>query len=94
MRSTRPHVIGVTDLMSSETSLLSALHEKKRKNRGRDELRNSGVGRIHSDPETHSRHTSSGRVESGGYTVILKHTQDTQDLVTATDSEVLCYLVW
>ena len=37
--------------------------------------------------------TSSGRAELGGYTTILKRTPDTQDLVTVTDSEVLCRLV-
>ena len=37
--------------------------------------------------------TSSGRAELGGYTVILKHTPDTQDLLTVTDSEVLCRLI-
>ena len=37
--------------------------------------------------------TSSSRAETGGYAVILKHTPDTQDLVTTTDSEVLCRLV-
>jgi hypothetical protein len=37
--------------------------------------------------------TSSGRAELGGYTVITKCTPDTQDLVTVTDSEVLCRLV-
>ncbi len=37
--------------------------------------------------------TSSGRAELGGYTAILKNTPDTQDMVTATDSEALCRLV-
>ena len=37
--------------------------------------------------------TSSGRVDLGGYAVILKNTPDTQDLVTVTDSEVMCFLV-
>ena len=37
--------------------------------------------------------TSSGRTELGGYTVILKHTPDTQDLLTSTDREVLSRLV-
>jgi hypothetical protein len=37
--------------------------------------------------------TSSGRPELGGYAAILKRTPDTQDLVTVTDSEVLCRLV-
>jgi ribonuclease HI len=37
--------------------------------------------------------TNSGRAELGGYTAILKCTPDTQDLVTTTDSEVLCRLV-
>jgi hypothetical protein len=37
--------------------------------------------------------TSSGRADLGGYAGILKHTPDTQDLVTATGSEVLCRLV-
>jgi hypothetical protein len=39
------------------------------------------------------RGTSSGRAELGGYAAILKRTSDTQDLVTMTDSEVLCRLV-
>jgi hypothetical protein len=30
--------------------------------------------------------TSSGRSELGGYAAILRHTPDTQDFVTATDS--------
>jgi ribonuclease HI len=37
--------------------------------------------------------TSSGRADLGGYAASLKRTPDTQDLVTATDSEVLCRLV-
>jgi hypothetical protein len=37
--------------------------------------------------------TSSGRAELGGYAAILKRTPDTQDLVTATDGEVLRHLV-
>ena len=45
--------------------------------------------RIGSDEEG----TSSARAELGGYTVILKRTADTQDLVTTTDSEVLYRLV-
>ena len=36
---------------------------------------------------------SSERAELGGYTVILKRTIDSEDLVTVTDSEVLCRLV-
>ena len=46
-------------------------------------------GRIGHDEER----TSSGRAELGGYTAILKRTPDTQDFLTATDSEVLCRLV-
>ena len=37
--------------------------------------------------------TSSGRAEMGAYTVILRHTPDHEDLLTATDTEVLCRLV-
>ncbi len=37
--------------------------------------------------------TSSGRVEMGAYAAILRRTPDHEDLVTATDSEVLCRLV-
>ena len=37
--------------------------------------------------------TSSGRAELGGYTAILKHSPESQDLVTVTDSEVLFRLV-
>ncbi len=37
--------------------------------------------------------TSSGRVEKGAYTEILRHTPDHEDLLTATDSRVLCRLV-
>jgi hypothetical protein len=48
-------------------------------------LKHCGRKRIGCDEEG----TSSGRVELGGYTTILKHTPDTQDSVTATDSEVL-----
>ncbi len=36
---------------------------------------------------------SSGRSEMGAYTVILRRTPDHEDLVTATDSEVLCRVV-
>ena len=36
---------------------------------------------------------SSGRAEMGAYTVILRRTPDHEDLVTATDSEVLCRVV-
>jgi hypothetical protein len=52
-------------------------------------LKRFGSERIGRDEEG----MSSGRVELEGYTVILKRTPDTQDLVTATDSEVLCRLV-
>ena len=52
-------------------------------------LERCGCGRIGRDEEG----TSSGRAELGGYAAILKRTPDTQDLVTATDSEVLCRLV-
>ena len=52
-------------------------------------LKRCGSERIGRDEEG----TSSGRAELGGYTAILKRTPDTQDLVTATDSEVLCRLV-
>ncbi len=52
-------------------------------------LKRYGSERIGCDEEG----TSSGRAELGGYSVILKHTPDTQDLVTVTDSEVLCRLV-
>ncbi len=52
-------------------------------------LKRCGSERIGRDEEG----TSSGRAELGGYTVILKRTPDTQDLVTVTDSEVLCRLV-
>ncbi len=52
-------------------------------------LKRCGSERIGRDEEG----TISGRAELGGYTDILKHTPDTQDLVTATDSEVLCRLV-
>ncbi len=52
-------------------------------------LKRCGSERIGRDEEG----TSSGRAELGGYTAILKHTPDIQDLVTATDSEVLCRLV-
>ncbi len=37
--------------------------------------------------------TSSGRSEMGAYTAILRRTPDHEDLITATDSEVLCRLV-
>lgn len=37
--------------------------------------------------------TRSGRVEMGAYVVILRRTPDHEDLVTATDSEVLCRVV-
>ena len=37
--------------------------------------------------------TSSGRAEIGAYAAILRRTPDHEDLVTATDSEVLCRLV-
>ena len=37
--------------------------------------------------------TSSGRAEIGAYAEILRHTPDHEDLVTTTDSEVLCRLV-
>jgi hypothetical protein len=33
---------------------------------------------------------SSGRVEMGAYTTILRRTPDHEDLVTVTDSKVLC----
>jgi ribonuclease HI len=36
---------------------------------------------------------SSGRVEIGAYAAILRRTPDHEDLLTATDSEVLCRLV-
>jgi ribonuclease HI len=36
---------------------------------------------------------SSGRVEMGAYTAILRRTPDHEDLVKATDSEVLCRVV-
>ena len=52
-------------------------------------LKRCGSERIGRDEEG----TSSGRAEPGGYSAILKHTPDTQDLVTVTDSEVLCRLV-
>lgn len=52
-------------------------------------LKRCGSERIGRDEEG----TSSGRAELGGYAAILKRTPDTQDLVTATDSEVLCRLV-
>ncbi len=55
-------------------------------------LKCCGCERIGRDEEG----TSSGRAELGGYAAILKCTPDTQDLVTATDSEVaevLCRLV-
>ena len=37
--------------------------------------------------------TSSGRAEIGAYTAILRRNLDHEDLITATDSEVLCRLV-
>jgi ribonuclease HI len=37
--------------------------------------------------------TSSGRSEMGAYDVILRRTPDHEDLLTTTDSEVLCRLV-
>ena len=37
--------------------------------------------------------TSSGRAEIGAYAAILRRTPDHEDLLTATDSEVLCRLV-
>ena len=37
--------------------------------------------------------TSSGRSEMETYTTILRHTPDHEDLVTVTDSEVLCRVV-
>ncbi len=37
--------------------------------------------------------TSSGRAEMGAYAAILRRTPDHEDLVTATDSEVLCRVV-
>jgi hypothetical protein len=37
--------------------------------------------------------TSSGRAEIGSYVAILRRTPDHEDLVTATDSEVLCRVV-
>ena len=37
--------------------------------------------------------TESDRVEMGAYTAILRHTPDHEDLITSTDSEVLCRLV-
>jgi ribonuclease HI len=37
--------------------------------------------------------SSSGRAEMGAYAAILRHTPDHEDLVTATDSEVLCRVV-
>jgi len=37
--------------------------------------------------------TSSARAEIGAYAAILRRTPDHEDLVTATDSEVLCRLV-
>jgi ribonuclease HI len=52
-------------------------------------LKRCGSEKIGRDEEG----TSSGRAELGGYTVILKRTPDTQDLVTVTDSEVLYRLV-
>ncbi len=52
-------------------------------------LKRCGSERIGRDEEG----TSSGRAKLGGYTAILKRTPGTQDLVTATDSEVLCRLV-
>ncbi len=36
---------------------------------------------------------SSGRVEMGSYTVILRHNPDNEDFIAATDKEVLCHLV-
>ena len=36
---------------------------------------------------------SSGREEMGTYAAILRRTPDHEDLVTATDSEVLCRMV-
>jgi hypothetical protein len=36
---------------------------------------------------------SSGRAEIGAYVAILRRTPDHEDLVTATDSEVLCRVV-
>ena len=36
---------------------------------------------------------SSGRAEIGAYAVILRRTPDHEDLLTATDSEVLCRVV-
>ena len=52
-------------------------------------LKRCGRERIGRDEEG----TSSGRAVLGGYTAILKRSPDTQDLLTATDSEVLCRLV-
>jgi ribonuclease HI len=52
-------------------------------------LERCGSERIGSDEEG----TCSTRAELGGYAAILKRTPDTQDLVTATESEVLCRLV-
>jgi ribonuclease HI len=37
--------------------------------------------------------TSSGRAEMGAYAAILRRTPDNEDLVTTTDSEVLCRVV-
>ena len=37
--------------------------------------------------------TSSGRAEMGAYAAILRHTPDHEDLLTVTESEVLCRLV-
>jgi len=37
--------------------------------------------------------TRSGRAEIGAYSAILRHTPEHEDLVTTTDSEVLCRLV-
>ena len=52
-------------------------------------LKHCGSERIGRDEEG----TSSGRAELRRYPVILKHTPDTQDLLTSTDNEVLCRLV-
>jgi hypothetical protein len=52
-------------------------------------LKRCGRERIGRDEEG----TSSGIAVLGGYTAILKRNPDTQDLLTATDSEVLCRLV-
>ncbi len=48
-----------------------------------------GSERIGSEEER----TSSGRAEMGVYAAILRRTPDHEDLVTATDSEVLCRVV-